>query len=400
MATSQELISQLITEASTLTEVFRNYRTNLDASVLASTTAISNQLNASMSSIIAGYNTAVTDKKVWVDNNGLDTNDGLTINTAFKTLAKALTMARPNMTLTISLVRGQIHVLRGMVSINGSIYITHHSTPAMIAIEPRTANVWTWATGTDNGTNRYYGGGVATTLNFEDYKKTQAVIQFEESHGLDLSTFNTRWANEAEVAAYAATPEWANRTYTCGFRPNASVVQNFNIYLGGVLLSGPRWDLVKPSYRKILKTNDNRFIPGIDHGSTFRVSTYGTVFKLNFGQIIYNNSGPGRYELSFYNSLTIMDKNWTMPNERFAVMNAKVLVYDATIPTLVFSDGSLSTTAERMAVSSSSVLYPKGAVSTNDSLAPINVISQYGDFTPKTVADGLASLETYKYVAV
>lgn len=397
MATSQELISDLIHEAATLTAVFREYRTSLDASVTQAVTKVTTLLEASMLSNIASYNNAVVSPTYFVDAKfGVDTNNGTSSATPFKTIKKALALGKPFMSMNIALCKGQVHTIRGIATVLCSVRFSSYSTADSIAIEPRTGQLINWKNIT--GTSVSFGGSTATALAFDDFCSCNAVIQFEEQHGIDITAFNTQFSTDAEVTAYAASPTWAGRNSSSGFQPELFSTQNKTLAFSTIVVQGPRWDKVKPSYRKILKTNSSSIVAPVEHFGVLTVASYGTVFKPNFGRLVSSGGGPGSYNLTLYGTLVIKEKLWSLDTDKRIINSSGIMIIDKEFPFCVWSDGVDFTINERTAAFATNVIFPKSTSTTNDIATAINIICPDNSITSKSVTDGLVALESYRYI--
>lgn len=321
MATSQELLDQLILEASTLTQVFKTYRASLDASVNTAVTAFDTAVNAKMNTALNYIQTIQTVRQYYVDAvAGLDTNTGLTTTTAFKTITKALQFTAPGVMTRIALRIGQKHIVtnnggdsyNSLVNpISGSIYVENFRLPTDPAID------LILVTSTNNDIYRY-----GTIAEIAELEKKLAVIQFEDSKDTyyNANNYKTIFPTLADAQAFMdlpAKPKSSASTSNLFFFGHKlpSVTGGVTILFRNVVLSMPRYDLMDDDYYTVLKPNPSTLFQSVDSFGT-TVFTIANGYTFTNRGILLETRGTANVIVNTYGSTLFMDEKLSPKNKK------------------------------------------------------------------------------------
>lgn len=310
MATSQELLQQLIAEASTLTTVFKNYRTELDASVNYAISTIQTTANTKMALALDNIAAIQATRTYYVDAvNGLDTNTGLTTLTPFKTIAKAASFAAAFCITYINLRINQKHIVNTTISLKGHAYFTRYR----MTEDP--------AYNTLNVNTTIMSGSAADIATFE---AGTAIIQFEEppSWHYGAHNYKTVFPTVADATAYMAIKD----THPSGSSSKSTMIFfNFNGALSAsatslsfntITLYGPRYDLMEDEYYRVLKPWPCEMIRKGDSFTKTFVNFYSCPIKTHRCRILGQAQGCGSVCIDSYGSNIYMDAKLSPINSK------------------------------------------------------------------------------------
>lgn len=129
MATSEELISALITEASGLTQAIKTYKTGIDAKVNTAVAEMKVTTDQRVAAAIDAITKVANIIDVYVDSTaGLDTNAGTQL-APVKTIKRALSFSVLHKTIKIWLKVGMTHVVEGRLDITADTAFNVYGGP-------------------------------------------------------------------------------------------------------------------------------------------------------------------------------------------------------------------------------------------------------------------------------